>query len=109
LDYRLQLTDSNVPGLRTRTRSVSVINQWNTDGRPVRLGLFFAQNLTFLNNSTLSSNLRYFPPRVDDRLSRGNGTFTIPPRWGVDGTWRSDSARPVSVFATLNSTEEDIG
>src|SRR5690606_39392179 len=27
LDYRLQLTDSNVPGLRTRTRSVNVINQ----------------------------------------------------------------------------------
>jgi len=109
LDYRLQLTDSNVPGLRTRTRSVSVINQWNTDGRPVRLGLFFAQNMTFLNNSTLSSNLRYYPPRVDDRLSRGNGTYKIPHRWGVDSTWRSDRARPISVYATLNSAEEDLG
>lgn len=109
LDYRLNLTDSNIPGLRQRTRGMNIVNQWNTDGRPVRLGLFFSQNLNFLDNSSLSTNLRYFPPRVDDTLSRGNGTFKIPHRWAVDASWRSDQARPLAYRVSLSSTEEDLG
>ncbi|MCB1648004.1 MAG: hypothetical protein H7A05_05360 [Pseudomonadales bacterium] len=109
LDYRFNKTESNLPGLRTRSRSAQLINQWNTDGRPVRLGLFVFQNLSFLNNASLGTGLRYFPPRVDDRLSRGNGTYNIPERWSVDANWRSDRSRPVSVGGGIEFGEEDLG
>lgn len=109
LDYRFNKTESNLPGLRSRSRSAQVINQWNTDGRPVRLGLFVNQNLSFVNNASMNTGLRYFPARVDDRLSRGNGTYNIPERWAVDLSWRSDRSRPVSIGAGLDLGQEDLG
>ncbi len=108
-DYRFNITQSDVAGLRTRSRTVQVNNQWNTDGRPVRLGFFYTENLTFQDNDSLTTTLRYFPPRVDDTLSRGNGTFKIPERWAVDASWRSDRARPFSWTVGLNAGQEDLG
>jgi len=108
-DYRFNITQSDVAGLRTRSRTVQVNNQWNTDGRPVRLGFFYTENLTFLDNDSFNTTLRYFPPRVDDTLSRGNGTFKIPERWAVDASWRSDRARPFSWTVGLNAGQEDLG
>jgi len=108
LDYRLSIAESDIPGLRSRFRNINIINQWNTEGRPVRLGVFLSQNLNFLNNTSLGTNLRYFPPRVDDSLSRGNGTFKIPHRLAFDVDWRSDRSRPVSYNLGFNSTEEDL-
>ncbi len=108
-DYRFNISQSDLPGLRSRSRTVQVNNQWNTDGRPVRLGFFYTENLTFLDNDSFSTTLRYFPPRVDDTLSRGNGTFKIPERWAVDASWRSDRALPVSWTVGINAGQEDLG
>jgi hypothetical protein len=77
--------------------------------RPVRLGFFYTENLTFLDNDTFNTTLRYFPPRVDDTLSRGNGTFKIPERWAVDASWRSDRALPLSWTVGMNAGQEDLG
>ncbi|WP_339859070.1 DUF5916 domain-containing protein [Pseudohongiella acticola] len=109
LDYRLSVTESGLTRYRSRQRSMSVINQWNGDGRPVRLGLFFGQNVTYQNNTSLNLNFRYFPPRVDDRLSRGNGTFKIPHRVAYDFTWRSDRSLPLSYSVGISNSEEDLG
>lgn len=109
MDYRFSKTESNLPGLRTRSRSIDIKNQWNTDGRPVRLGVFLQQNLSFTDNSSLNAQARYFPARVDDRLSRGNGTFKIPERWALNLNWRSDRSRPVSIGAGIDLGEEDLG
>ncbi len=108
LDYRFSITESGLDNLRSRTRSMNVINQWNTDGRPVRLGLFFGQNMTFLDNTSLNMNFRYFPPRVDDRLSRGNGTYKIPHRLAYDIEWSSDRSRPISYSARFGNGQEDL-
>lgn len=109
LDYRLSVTESGLTRYRSRQRTMNVINQWNGEGRPVRLGLFFGQNLTYQDNTSLSLNFRYFPPRVDDRLSRGNGTFKIPHRLAYDFTWRSDRSRPLSYSVGVSNSEEDLG
>ncbi len=109
MDYTFSKSESNLPGLRSRTRSFDVKNQWNTDGRPVRLGMFLRQSLSFTDNSSLSTEGRYFPARVDDRLSRGNGSFKIPERWALLLNWNSDRSRPVSVGAGLNLAQEDLG
>ena len=109
LDYRLSVTESGLTRYRSRQRSMMVVNQWNGEGRPVRLGLFFGQNLTFQDNTQLNTNFRYFPPRVDDRLSRGNGTFKIPHRLAYDFTWRSDRSRPLSYSVGISNSQEDLG
>ncbi len=109
LDYTFSKTESNLPGLRTRTRSFDIKNQWNTDGRPVRLGFFVSQDLSFTDNSSFGAQGRYFPARVDDRLSRGNGTFKIPERWSLNMNWRSDRSRPLSIGAGVEFGQEDLG
>lgn len=109
LDYRLSVTESGLERYRTRQRTMNVINQWNGDGRPVRLGLFAGQNVTYHNNTQLNLNLRYFPPRVDDRLSRGNGSYKIPHRWAYDFTWRSDGSKPLSYEFGIGNAQEDLG
>lgn len=108
LDYRLSVTESGLEKYRSLTRSMNVINQWNTDGRPVRLGLFVGQNMTFHDNTSLNLNFRYFPPRVDDRLSRGNGTYKIPHRLAYDITWQSDRSRPLSIRLGAGNGQEDL-
>lgn len=109
LDYRYSRTVSGLENVRNRTRSMSVINQWNGEGRPVRLGLFFGQNLTFYDNTGLSMNFRYFPPRVDDRLSRGNGSYKIPARYSGNIHWNSDRSRPLTLNLGMGSSQEDVG
>jgi len=107
LDYRFNLNESGLERYRNRNTTLQVINQWNNDGRPVRLGLFASQGLTFHDNSSLNLSFRYFPPRVDDRLSRGNGTFKIPHRIAYDANWRSDRSRPVSFNVGFGNAQED--
>ncbi|MDP3518351.1 MAG: DUF5916 domain-containing protein [Pseudohongiella sp.] len=108
LDYRLSVTESGLEKYRSRTRGFNIINQWNADGRPVRLGLFFNQSLTYLDNTSLNASFRYFPARVDDRLSRGNGTYKIPHRLAYDVSWRSDRSRPFSYGLGIGNAEEDL-
>lgn len=109
LDYRFNISESNVEGLRSRNRSIQIVNQWNTAGRPVRLGIFGSQSLSFNNNASVFTQLRYFPARVEDRLSRNNGAFRIPERWALDLNWNSDRSRPLSLNAGTNIGQEDLG
>lgn len=108
LDYRLSITESGLERYRSRTRGMNIINQWNADGRPVRLGLFFSQGLTYHNNTSLNASFRYFPSRVDDRLSRGNGSYKIPHRLAYDVSWSSDRSRPFSYGLGIGNAEEDL-
>jgi hypothetical protein len=109
LDYRFSVNESGLDRVKSRNRNVIVTNQWNTDGRPVRLGLFVGQQTTYLDNSESDFTLRYFPPRVDDRLSRGNGAYKIPERWSLSAGWESDRSRPISVEVDTTIQDEDLG
>ena len=64
--------------------------------------------MTFHDNTSLNLNVRYFPPRVDDRLSRGNGTYKIPHRWSYDASWQSDRSLPVSYSFRVGNGQEDL-
>ncbi len=107
LDYTYFKVESDVPGLRQRDTSVFVTNQWNTDGRPVRLGLFFNRSYTYLDNNGLYLSLRAFPGRIDDRLGRGSGDFRVPDRYGFSMMYTTDPALPLSwqFGATLDQDE----
>ena len=96
LDYNYILTESNIEGLRSRTTSIFLVNQFNTELNPVRLGMFFNRSYNYLNNDTWDFSARFFPQRIDDRLGRGTGDFRIPARYGFNTSYRTDPTKPLS-------------
>lgn len=109
LDYNVFNVESDVPGLRQRTTSVFVTNQWNTDGKPVRLGGFFNRSYNTLDNNTYDISLRYYPERIDDRLGRGTGDFRIIGRGGVNLGYRTNPAEEWSFNVSLNLGQDELG
>lgn len=109
LDYNYSLTESDIEGLRQRSTSVFVTNQWNTRGRPVRMGIFLNRNYNYLNNNSFDFSLRYFPKRTDDRLGRGTGDFRVPERWGLNLGYSTNRAEAISYNVSLNLDTDELG
>ena len=109
LDYNMFNIESDVPGLRQRTTSLFISNQWNTDGEPVRLGLFLNRGYNTLNNNTYDVSLRYFPERIDDRLGRGTGDFKVEGRYGLNLGFRTNPADKLAFNFDLNLDQEELG
>ena len=109
LDYSFTLTESDIPGLNSRTTSVRTVNRHNTEGRPVISGQFLSRDWNYNNNDSASAQLSYFPPRVDDRLGRGTGDFKIPERWSLRGGYTTDPSKPVSLSFFINAGQDDLG
>jgi hypothetical protein len=109
LDYSFTLTESDIPGLYSRTTSIRTVNRHNTEGRPVISGHFLSRNWNYNNNDSANLQLSYFPPRVDDRLGRGTGDFEIPERWSLRGGYTTDPSRTISLSAFVNAGQDDLG
>ncbi len=109
LDYNYSRNESDVEGLLSRNTSFFLVNQYNTDGDPVRLALFGNRNYTFLNNHSLMASLRYFPKRIDDRLGRGSGNFRLPGRFQAVLGWETDPAQTIRYTANIDANQEDLG
>ena len=109
LDYNMFNIESDVPGLRQRTTSLFISNQWNTDGEPVRPGLFLNRGYNTLNNNTYDVSLRYFPERIDDRLGRGTGDFKVEGRYGLNLGFRTNPADKLAFNFDLNLDQDELG
>ena len=109
LDYNMFNIESDVPGLRQRTTSLFISNQWNTDGEPVRLGLSLNRGYNTLNNNTYDVSLRYFPERIDDRLGRGTGDFKVEGRYGLNLGFRTNPADKLAFNFDLNLDQDELG
>ena len=109
LDYNMFNIESDVPGLRQRTTSLFISNQWNTDGEPVRLGLFLNRGYNTLNNNTYDVSLRYFPERIDDRFGRGTGDFKVEGRYGLNLGFRTNPADKLAFNFDLNLDQDELG
>lgn len=109
LDYNYNLVESDIESLRNRTTTYIITNQWNLEGRPVRLGLFFNQDYNFLNNDTFAFSLQHFPKRADDRLGGGTGDFKIPSRSGINFSYKTDPSKKVSLFGGIELGQEALG
>ena len=109
LSYNYNITESDIPGIRSRSTGFIVTNEWNTDGLPVRLGAFLNRSYNYMNNDEFSFNLRYFPARFDDRLGRGTGAFQLPVRYGASVNYETDPSQPVSLSGGVALDPEDLG
>jgi hypothetical protein len=108
-DYFYSRNESNIEGLRSRTISVSIFNHWNGNNDWVRQGAFGSLNMTFLNNQSLNSSLRYYHRRVEDRLGRGSGDYYVPGRWQFVSNWESDPSQKIRYSLGVDANTEDLG
>jgi hypothetical protein len=108
-DYNYNLNESDVEGLRSRNISIFVFNHWNSNNDWVRQGMFGSLNMTFLNNQSLNTSLRYYHRRVEDRLGRGSGDYYVPGRWQLVSNWESDPSQKVRYSVGVDANTEDLG
>ena len=109
LDYNFVLTESNIPGIQSRTTTLTSINQYNIDGEPVQLGQSIGRAWNYINNNSFDFRFLYLPSRVDDRLGRGTGDFRIPERYTISSNFSSNPARNIAFSLTLEAGQEDLG
>jgi len=109
LDYNYFKSESDIPGLRERSTSFFITNQWNTAGQPVLTGAFLNRSYTSLDSNRFDLSVRYFPPRIDDRLGRGSGDFRIPERWGFNLGYSTDRAKAISFNVGANLDQDELG
>ena len=109
LDYNFFLIESDLPGVRQRRTSVISVNQFNTDGQPVRNGMFLRRGYQFNNFDNFEVSLQFFPERTDDRLGRGSGDWKVPDRFGFEATYESNVAEPFAWNLGMNLGHEDLG
>ena len=109
LDYTFSLTESDVPGVRQRTTSVFLVNQFNTDGLPVRNGYFLSRGYQFNNFDSVDFRFQFFPERVDDRLGRGTGDWNVPDRFGFEANYKSNVSEPFAWGLGFSLGNEDLG
>ncbi|MDP2283543.1 MAG: DUF5916 domain-containing protein, partial [Pseudohongiella sp.] len=108
LDYAFTVNRSGLQHYRTLESTFRLQNQWNTAGRLVRAGISFDREYTYYNNTTLALDISYRPPRVDDRASRGNGSFRIPSSVAAQARWQGDRSRPLSFLVAVGNNQEDL-
>ncbi len=105
--------DENVSqGLQSlRKKSVQVLlsQEFNTDGRSVRSGIFLRNRWTFLDESELRTELDFFPGRWDDRNSLGNGEYKVDPRGFAEVSFGTDTAKPLSWSIVGRVQQEELG
>jgi hypothetical protein len=109
LDYNYTRNESNIEGLRSRSSSLFIFNQWNGNDDWVRQGIFGTRNYTYLNNHSAMFSLRYYHRRVDDRLGRGTGDFYVPGRWQFVANWETDPAQPLRYTLGVDANSEELG
>ena len=109
LDYNFVLTESDIPGLQSRTTTIALTNQYNIEGSPVQNAQSVARTWNYLNNDTADIQFLYLPKRVDDRLGRGTGDFRIPERFSLSSNFSSNPASPLAWTLSFEATQEDLG
>jgi hypothetical protein len=109
LEYSWSWNQSDIPGLRSRSTSIFTANQWNTDGRPVRLGVFWNRTYTYLNSNEFRYSFSVFPEQVDDRLGRGTGDFQVPLRGAANFSYNTDVTQALSYSARISFDQDDLG
>jgi|TARA_B100000315_G_C14593769_1_gene597473 hypothetical protein len=106
--YSYMRNESDFVRLKNRQLSWFISQEYNTDGRVVRSGLFTRTRWSFADNSRFSTQLNYFPDRWDDRNSDGSGSFRIEDRWIVGLGWSSDSAREIRLELDAGAEQEEL-
>lgn len=109
VNYIFNWSRSNLPNFKQRQTNIFLSEEWNTEGRVVRSGIFLRQFVTLYNLSRWRVELDWFPERWDDRNSRDNGDFKIDQRAVFDVSYQSDDSRKFFYRLSAGARGEDKG
>ncbi len=101
-------TGRGLKRLRGKNNSIFVSQEWNTDGRSTRSGLFFRNGWTFHNLNEIRTEFDYFPARWDDRNSFGNGDYKVDDRFVAEVGFGTNTSKPFSFSALLGMRQEEL-
>jgi hypothetical protein len=107
--YSYSMDDSNLKSLKRRSTDFRVVQKYNTDGRLTRSGLFFNQGRDFKNNTSMFTQIGYFPARWEDRDSLDNGDYRLKGRWQAEIFAETDQSKKLGIGARVNYEDENIG
>jgi len=107
--YSFEVSESNLKNLKSRFTRIFASQEYNTDGRLVRSGLFTLRDHEFHNNSSIFTELNYFPERWDDINSDGNGSYKVEDRWQAGIFWNNDRAKKLNLRFGTFYRGEDLG
>jgi hypothetical protein len=107
--YYYNYMTSDLKKLRNRSNSWIFNQEYNTDGRVVRSGIFWRTGWMFHNRMQLRTELAYFPERWDDLSSEGNGEFRTEDRWSTEIGIGTDSSRRLSISFATGMRQEELG
>lgn len=80
----------------------------NGDGLTTNASIGSRFNVTLNNLDELETRLAYFPGRYDDLNSFGNGAYRLPGRAAASLFYRTDTAKPLSVFARTDYRDDGV-
>jgi hypothetical protein len=95
--------------LRKKSLQVQLSQEFNTDGRSVRSGIFVRHRWTFLDESELRTEFDFFPGRWEDRNSLGNGEYKVDPRGFAEVAFGTDTSKPLSWSVVGRVQQEELG
>lgn len=107
--YTYKRTESDLERFKERQTDFVASQQYNTDGRVVRSGIFFEQEYKSDNNNFFFWEANYFPSRWDDLNSEGNGSFRIDRRRESGFFFGTDRSKPLQVGFGYFFEDEEIG
>ena len=108
LKYSYNLNEYNLHKYKSRYTWLSLAQEYNTDFRSTRSGIFFMQDMELKNNASWSYDINYFPSRWEDRDSLGYGDYRVDGRWQAGISARTDRSRKLMARLGFSYLQEDI-
>ena len=107
--YNYRISESNLPNLKSRFTRFAFAQEYNTEGKLVRSGLFALRDRELKNNTSVFTELNYFPKRWDDINSDGNGSYRIEDRWQTGIFLSNSEANILNLGIGAFYIGEDLG
>ena len=108
IGYYMRYRRSNLTWLKESSTRFSLSSGWNIAGENTSAGLRFSQNFSFRNLTSLMIDAEFYPSRIEDRNSFGNGSYGISDRLGFDLDYYSDTSKRFFYTIRADWQQEDI-
>lgn len=100
IGYSYQTRNFERKHFRQFGHSASVWSDWNQSGERIGSGVGYGLNMTLRDGRGMWVNANFWPKSLDDRITRGDGSFEVRSRTGASVGVHSDPARLISCNAS---------
>ena len=108
IGYYMRSRRSDLAWLKESSTRFSLSSGWNISGENTSSRLRVGQQLSFHNLTSLMIDAEFYPSRIEDRNSFGNGSYRISDRLGFDLDYFSDTSKRFFYMIRADWQQEDI-